>query len=57
MEDEAQLKIKIERETRRQLNIKTAEDGLTTSAVIRAAIADYLAGKWRPKPDAKGARA
>lgn len=56
MDDEAQLKIKIEREVRRQLNIKTAEDGLTTSAVIRAAIADYLAGKWRPKPATKGAR-
>lgn len=58
MEDEAQLKIRIAREERRQLNIKAAQDDITVSEVVRAAIADYLAGKWKPKRASanKGAR-
>ena len=32
-----------------RLKVKTAQDGLSLADVLRAAVADYLAGKWRPK--------
>jgi len=49
MENDKQLKIRIDADTQRALNVKTAQEGVTISDVLRAAIADYLAGKYRPK--------
>lgn len=34
----------------KKLKVKTAQDGLSLADVLRAAIADYNAGKWQPKP-------
>lgn len=33
-----------------RLKVKTAQDGLSLADVLRAAVVDYNAGKWRPKP-------
>jgi len=49
MEQDKQLKIRIDAETQRALNVKTAQESVTISDVLRAAIADYLTGKYQPK--------
>jgi hypothetical protein len=48
MEYEAQLKIRVKPDQLKRLNVKTAEEGIAVSVLLRAAIEDYLTGKYKP---------
>lgn len=38
----------LDAELYQRLRVKLAKDGLKSAAVMRLAIADYVAGKWTP---------
>ena len=43
------LVIELEDKTHATFKSKAAADGVTMTGIIAATVADYLAGKWKPK--------